>query len=350
MKKQGLSIQDILDALPFYVLLIDGDHYILAANSAVQSQFGVKREEILGKYCPLVIHGQSGPFQGCPLEEAAMTGKAIVKELFDETSKRWVSSAVYPTRAITTEGKTIFLHIVIDITERKKAEEALKISRDQLQKLSIHLETVREDEQRKIARDLHDETSQLISSLEVLLEAANRTLAQDTVKTREFLKKAQGLSTSLDDEIHRLIYELRPPIIDDLGLRAAVESALESSLRFSGLKTKLKVTGEERRLSAENEISLFRVIQETFNNILKHSRTKHVQITISFNKEAVRVSIKDDGIGFDVKEVLNSKETDRGVGLIGMRERVELMGGTLDIESTPGLGTRVTVEVPYGKQ
>jgi PAS domain S-box-containing protein len=350
MKKLELSIQDILDALPYYVLLIDPDHYILAANSAVQSELGVKREDILGKYCPKVIHGQDGPFKGCPLEEVVTSGRAVVRELFDEASARWVTSAVYPTRATTADGRTVFLHTTIDITDRKKAQEALRISRDQLQKLSIHLETVREEEKRKIARDLHDEASQLISSLQVFLEAANRTLPQESVKTRELLKKAQALSTKIHEGIYRLIYELRPPIIDELGLSAAVRSMIEDSLQVSGLKTRLKIAGKEKRLPSDNEISLFRVIQETFSNILKHSRAKEVQVNISFIKDMVRVIVKDDGTGFDIKEALSLKEKARGLGLIGMRERVELIGGTLDIQSTPGLGTQVTVEAPYGEE
>jgi PAS domain S-box-containing protein len=350
MTTEQLSLQDILDALPFYVLLLDPDHYILAANDAVWSQLGVNKEEILGKYCPTVIHNLDQPFEGCPLEEAVKSGLPTVTELFDKATGRWVTSAVYPTRARTLSGKIIFLHIVIDITERKNTQEALRISRDQLHKLSSHLEKVREEEKRKIARDLHDETSQLISSLHAFLEAAAETLTLDVEKTRMLLKKAQSVSTTIHDEIHKLIYDLRPSLIDELGLIAAIENMQEHKLVPAGIKSTLKVAGKERRLTPEKEISLFRVVQETFTNVVQHSRAKRVKVNIYYKKDFVRVIVTDDGTGFDYKDAISSKEKVRGVGLIGMRERVELVGGKLEICSKPGAGTRTTVEIPHKEE
>ena len=119
----GLDVPDILDALPFYVLLVDKDHNILEANQAVYRYLGVKRQDILGKYCPRVIHGLNRPFEGCPLEEAAQKNEAIERELFDPKAGRWVMSAIYPTRGLTRDGKRIFLHMVTDVTERKQAQE-----------------------------------------------------------------------------------------------------------------------------------------------------------------------------------------------------------------------------------
>jgi PAS domain S-box-containing protein len=99
-----ISIVDILDAVPFYVLLVDADHNIIEANKAVYRHLGVKREDILGQYCPKVIHGLDHPFHGCPLEEAAEKNKAIQREIFDENTGRWVVSAIYPTRSLTRQG------------------------------------------------------------------------------------------------------------------------------------------------------------------------------------------------------------------------------------------------------
>jgi PAS domain S-box-containing protein len=120
------GILTILDALPFYVLLIDEDHHILLANKAVRDQLQVSPEEILGQYCPQAIHGFKGPFPGCPLEEAVAAGVGVERELYDERNGRWVNSAVYSTGLKTRNNKGVFFHMTFDITDRKLAEERHK--------------------------------------------------------------------------------------------------------------------------------------------------------------------------------------------------------------------------------
>ena len=128
----GSNVRNIIDSLPFYVILIDRNHNIVEANSAVFEQLGIKREEIIGQYCPKVIHGVDGTFPGCPLEEAVTTDKTVEKELFDERSGRWIVSSIYTTKLLSDKGERIYLHVVHDITERKLAQEQLKESHKQL--------------------------------------------------------------------------------------------------------------------------------------------------------------------------------------------------------------------------
>lgn len=340
-----LDILDVLDAFPFYVLLVDEDHYIVEANNSVYEHLGVHRREILGKYCPLIIHGHNQPFPGCPLEEAVEKGETVERELFDTETGRWMVSAIYPTRALTLGSKRIFLHVVYDITERRQAQEELKISHERLRNLSAHLESIREEEKQKIARDLHDETSQILASLHAHIEAAVETLPGNPDKATTLLRKAQSLSTTVLDEIHNLIYELRPTILDELGLTAAVNSLIETGAASTGLKVNLKTSGTVRRLTSEVETVLFRIIQESFTNIIKHAHAAKVNIIIRFKRSGISVSIKDNGVGFDVEKTMSSKGR-LGMGLLGMRERAELIRGTLAIKSTPGQGTEVTVNIP----
>jgi PAS domain S-box-containing protein len=340
------AILEILDALPFYVLLVDENHFILEANKAVYTFLGVKRGDVLGKYCPQTIHGMDHPFPGCPLEEAAAKNRAVERELYDERNGRWVNSAVYPTKTVTRNGKRVFLHLVTDITERKEAQEQLRISHEQLHNLSAHCETVREEEKRNIARDLHDETSQLLASLYAHLEAAIAKLPPDAVKSGDLIKKAQNLSTSVLDEIHKLIYELRPTGLDELGLVPAINSLADTSLETAGIEVSFKTNGPVSRLNPTKEIMLFRVVQEAFNNIIKHSRANKVDIKIQFNKSTLKVKIKDNGIGFNVEEIIGSKNRSRGMGLLNMRERMKLINGKLTIKSIPSHGSEITLEAP----
>ena len=341
-----VKIIDILDALPFYVLLVDADHNIIEANKAVYRHLGVKREAILGQYCPKVIHGLDHPFHGCPLEESAEKNKAIEREIFDEATGRWVVSAIYPTRSATRQGKRIFLHMVTDVTERKQAQEQLRVSREQLRRLSAHLESIREEEKKKIARDLHDGTSQVLASLHAHLEAAIETLPAGESKSRDLLRKAQALSTTILDDLHKLIYELRPVVIDELGLIAAINSLLDDSVKVTGLKVRFKTSGEVRRLSPELEITLFRVVQEALSNIIKHSRARQADIRLFFKRRSLKIRIRDNGTGFDVQKMLNSTGETHSLGLLGMRERVELANGSININSSQGEGTDIVIEVP----
>lgn len=118
-----LAIKDVLDSFPFYVFLVDRDHHIFLANEIISTDFNLTPEEVIGKYCPKVIHGLDEPFSGCPLEVAAETGQVSEKEFFDESVNRWFLAGVYPTPFTTPEGKEIFLHTAVDITDRKKAEQ-----------------------------------------------------------------------------------------------------------------------------------------------------------------------------------------------------------------------------------
>ena len=212
------GLGDILDSLPFYALLVDEDHYILQANNAVLTQLGMTPGEVVGRYCPKVVHGIDGPFHGCPLEEALEKDEGVGREVFDEHSERWLRSAIYPTAALTPEGKKVLFHMVTDITDQKPAEAQLRVAHERLRSLSTHLESVREEERRKLARDLHDETSQDLTSLSAHLEAVAQTLPANAGKSRALLRTAQDLSVRVLDEMSGLIYELRPAQLDDLGL------------------------------------------------------------------------------------------------------------------------------------
>jgi PAS domain S-box-containing protein len=342
-------VTDVLDALPFYVLLVDEDHYILLANKTVEKHLGFKPGEIVGKYCPKAIHGLDEPFYGCPLEEAAEKNEAVEREIFDQENGQWVMSAIYPTRRKTSSGKKIFLHLVIDITERKQADEKLIVSHERLRTLSAYLESVREEERKRIARDLHDETSQLLASLNAHLEAAVGMLSPDGNKALAILRKSQSISVNILDEIHRLIYELHPLQLDELGVVPAINSLIDNNLKADGLKVKVKTSGRVRRLSQPVEIAIYRVMQEALNNITRHSQATQVTVSMHFGRSLIRAGIQDNGKGFDVEEAISSKDRPRGYGLLSMRERVEILDGTFNIHSGKG-GTKIDLIIPIRRK
>ncbi len=211
--------------------------------------------------------------------------------------------------------------------------------------------SIQEEERRRIARELHDETSQDLASINANLEVALGMLPDNIDKARLRLKAAQALSINILDEVHKLIYELRPTLLDDLGLVPAVRWLVDVNLEAAGIKVNFQVTGKEERLPPQLETTLFRIIKEAFSNITRHAHAKNTSVNLHFQKSTIGVHIQDDGIGFDVTEAINSRDRPRGLGLLGMKERVELVNGTLRMHShTSGDGTEIIIEIPLKQE
>jgi signal transduction histidine kinase len=201
-----------------------------------------------------------------------------------------------------------------------------------------------EDERRRIARELHDDTSQALTVLAMSLERA--AAAVEAPEDRTKLEEMKELALGMLDDVHKLIFDLRPSLLDDLGLVAAARWYAESRLVPLGIRVSLETVGEERRLPPEVETALFRAIQEALTNVARHAEAENVAISLEFSPGRVLVEVEDDGRGFDVNAARPEADQTRGLGLLGMQERVSLLGGTIDIRSEPGSGTTVHIEVP----
>ncbi len=211
--------------------------------------------------------------------------------------------------------------------------------------------SIQEEERKRIARELHDETSQVLSSVNANLEAAINRLPDNTDSNIEsLLRKAQVLQINMLDEIHKLIYELRPSLLDDMGLVPAIRWLIENNLEPVGIAAEFNVTGKARRMPSQIETTLFRVVQEALNNIVKHASAESVTIDIRFKRKTIVISIHDDGTGFNLNGVMSLYDRPRGLGLLGMKERVSLVNGVFEIRSNPGQGTTINIEIPLNKE
>jgi signal transduction histidine kinase len=208
--------------------------------------------------------------------------------------------------------------------------------------------SAQEEERRRIARELHDETSQALLSLRMGLEVAVDALDSDPSRAVSKIKEMQALSETTVNELHRLIYELRPSMLDDLGLVPAVQSLAENTLESIGVVTHFETAGEERTLPSQTETLLFRIIQEAVANIARHANAETASMCLEFLESSVTFRIEDDGMGFEPDEIMN-KDHVRWLGLLGMNERVELMGGVLIVRSRPGSGTTIDIQIPVGE-
>ncbi len=207
---------------------------------------------------------------------------------------------------------------------------------------------IQEEERRRIARELHDDTSQVLTSLSARLEAIMCMLPPD-LHPNSIHGELRGIQSSMIrmiDDTHRMIYQLRPTVLDDLGLVAAVRWQADNLLEARGIKVRFDSAGKERKLPSDVEIGLFRIIQEATNNIVKHAEAWNSKIEIRFEDNMLSILVEDDGRGFDVDQVMNITNEKRGFGLLNIKERVEYMGGQLSIQSQLNLGSQITVQIP----
>ncbi|HEY3380342.1 MAG TPA: ATP-binding protein [Vicinamibacterales bacterium] len=204
--------------------------------------------------------------------------------------------------------------------------------------------SAQEDERKRLARELHDETSQTLSALAMKIETALAAWPQEA--SRDRLVEAKALTVRTLDELHRLIFDLRPSVLDDLGLLSAIRWYAERHLESRGITVRCEFSGIETRLLPELETALFRVAQEAITNIAKHSGAETVLIQCFEHDDRISIEIEDDGKGFAPEDLPPPAARERGLGLLGMRERIELFGGTIEIDSAPGRGTRIAVAVP----
>lgn len=229
------------------------------------------------------------------------------------------------------------------VQERTRELEETQAARRELLRKVI---SAQEEERKRIARELHDDTSQSLATLVMAVDTAMAAPSQSPKDWEERLKNMKALAVNSLEGTHQMIFNLRPAMLDDLGLLAALRWYAENRLQSQGIKVHVEVIGDERRLPSEVEATVFRVSQEAINNVGKHALATTVLIEINFKPSSLVVEIEDDGRGFDLSSIGGASPT-QGLGLLGMRERVNLIGGTLNISTRAGEGTQVTLEVPY---
>ncbi len=233
--------------------------------------------------------------------------------------------------------------------EQARLYERLRKARERYRQLARQTLVAQEEERKRIARELHDETSQALSGLALQLQALVDMAQMSDSQDAEFiarLKKVQSLAVQVHNEISRLIADLRPALLDTLGLVPAIRQYAETSLRPLGINTSVETKGVDRRLPPEVEAGLFRWTQGAIGNIAQHSRAKNATIVLEYQDDELFLRIRDDGQGFDVSKITDIDESGRGRGVFSMKERVALLGGICSIESQPGQGTIVWARVP----
>jgi len=242
---------------------------------------------------------------------------------------------------LVTEGRkpVAFQHIARDVTEELRMRENQRFYLQQITR-------AQEEERERIARELHDDTVQYLVVLARQLDDLANSSKSMSKEDKAYLENLRQQTNSIMDGVRRLSHDLRPATLDRLGLVAALEWLASSMEKLSGIDVKVEKSGTERRLPGEVELVMFRIAQEALSNVRRHSRANNAEVMVEFDDKKVRMTIRDNGRGFALPEKVGDLLKKGKLGLAGMQERIQLLNGSLKIESQPGKGTTVVIEAP----
>ncbi len=323
------------------IWLHDLEENIITANQAFATLTGYSLEELSGvKAGDLFAEGCLESIKN--LEDPLLKDRALgrLSEAKIVRKDGTEASVQLSTSPVFSNGQIVgFQHIARDITEQKRMQENLRFYLQQVTR-------AQEEERRRISRELHDETTQALVALSRQLDALASSGKGLSENNRLRLEELWQKTNNIMQGVRRLSQDLRPAALDRLGLLSALEWLASDIAEYSGIEIKVNVVNTERRLPEEVELVLFRITQEALRNVWRHSQATRAEITVEFDESKTRVTVSDNGKGFNLPQTIGDLARDGKLGLAGMQERARLLGGSLTVQSEPGRGSTITVELP----
>lgn len=357
-RRQHDPVDDQTDAHSRFRMLVDNGHDLVYRvrtfpeyavefiSGAAKAITGHRPDEFYAD--PLLavkgVHADDRPF----VEEALTSSSELRRDVL----LRWV----HPDGTIVwAEHRRVPIHdasgrivgvegIARDVTERVETQRRLKESEEKMRKLAARVQAAREDERTALARELHDELGQTLTAVKLELGRAAEALTEEHVTPRSVdrLQSLVGLIEIGIETVKRLSTQLRPPALDHLGLAAAVRWEAMAFRARTGIRCHVEASDEPIALTKEQQTVLFRIFQEALTNVVRHARASAVQVKLTEHRRTFELRIHDNGAGITETEIKSA----RSIGLLGMRERATLVGGTFDISGRRGKGTSIVVSVP----
>lgn len=347
LARSETRLRGILDSAMDAIITIDGAQHIVLFNAAAEAMFGCPREEAIGAPLAWFIPERMREEHADHVRRFGESGTAsrrmgamrIVTGLRRNGEEFPIDASI---SQVSEHGTSFYTVILRDVTARMQAEAALQRSKEELQELGAAADVAREQDKNRISRELHDELGQALTMLQMDVAWCKEKLPSgDDVFARR-LDKMAALLTGTVAATRRIAADLRPLLLDDLGLLPAVESLVENFTQRTGVSCELAVSNPSMQLPGPHSTAVFRLVQEALTNVAKHAEAKRVEVAIEQRLTEVLVSIRDDGRGFSPQDPRKAGS----FGLVGLRERAYLIGGEVVITSAAGQGTSIEVRLP----
>jgi PAS domain S-box-containing protein len=335
------SLRELMEAVPNGMVMVDEEGTIVLVNSYTESIFGYRHDELVGRpvesLIPERFRGRPSNvrfrFVASPVPILLGAGHDDLLGCRKDGSEFPIDIGLAPLK--TTEG-AFLISAIVDVSERHQMEARIR---------RINEIEVQEFERRHLARELHDEIGQLLNAVSLDLQSARKVCGSAASRLDESIQFVEQAM----EQVRNLTLDLRPPMLDDLGLIATLRSYADRQTQRAGILLHFVSETSGVQLPVDHATACYRVVQEALTNIVRHARAHEAWIEFRENGTDLRLSIRDDGTGFDPTLVQPRTPGKAGLGMIGMRERVELLGGQIQIQSQPGHGTTIDVVLPIAE-
>src|SRR6266511_5719607 len=340
-------VASIVESAMDAVITVDEKQRVVMFNAAAEAMFGCPRGQAIGAplawFIPERFRAEHERhirrFGETGTSSRRMGAQRIVTGLRRNGEEFPIDASI---SQITEGGKKFYTVILRDVTERVQAEEALRRSQEELRELASGMNSVREQEKSRIARELHDELGQALTALKLDVAWLSERLPAGDAAIPEKLKAMQAMIDGTVAATRRISSDLRPLILDDLGLVPAAEWLVQEFTLRTGIPCDLHVGSPELELKDPHATAIFRILQESLTNVARHAKAQRVEVALGRSDGTVTLNVRDNGRGFN----LDDPRRPNAFGLMGLRERVSLLGGDVRIESQPGQGTVLHVQIP----
>ena len=344
LEENHALLRAVIEGIPDCIYVKDRAGRHLLANSAFARLLGLPPQRIVGQDDSVCFAPETAR---CFREADIRVMESGESETYEElVTLAGVGRDFLTTKAPYRDATGAILGVLgisRDITERKRAEEVLREYADRLQALSRRVVEVQEEERRHLAHELHDEIGQILTAIRIDLHALQGI---DLRQAPGRLEDCVGMVDRAVDQVRALALQLRPAMLDALGLEAAVHWLVESQARRAGLEAHVHSNLAGTRFDARRESTCYRVVQEAVTNVMRHAQAQRVEVTVECHEREVRLRIRDNGIGFDVAAARRRAARGETFGLLAMDERVSLVAGSMGIHSAPARGTDIQVRIP----